>query len=525
MSTLSPIDYAIIASYFLALIGVAAYFSKRQTTTEAYFVGGRSVPWWAMGLSLMATLISSITFVAFPGDAFKSNWSGLVPGLAVPLVLLVSAAVVIPFYRHAVGMSAYEYFEKRFGYPARVYSSLSFLLMQLSKMSFVLWLISLALSSMTTWNIYGVLIVLEVVTITYVLLGGIEAVIWTAVLQGAVLSAAGLACLSVLLFRPEAGPEAILNLAWENNKFSLGGFGLDLTQPTFLVLMLHGFSVNFQKYATDQAVVQRYLVAKTDQAALRGTLMGALLCIPVWIVFLLIGTCLWAYVKLEGLEFPTHIDRPDEVFPYFIAHQLPIGITGLVLAALIATAIDADLNSMSVVIVEDYYRRIRPNATDQQRLSLGKLLVALTGIATIGMAAVLAQSDGTALSTAFLIAAIVSSGVSGLFILAFLCPKATAGGAYMGIVCCVLFTAWATVSSKNLIDLPGVRYTLHPYLIGVIANILLFVVGYLASPCFSRTDGARALTVWGWLERRQGEGIDGAATAGDSAATPRVTSV
>jgi SSS family solute:Na+ symporter len=124
-----------------------------------------------------------------------------------------------------------------------------------------------------------------------------------------------------------------------------------------------------------------------------------------------------------------------------------------------------------------------------------------------------------------LIAAIVSSGVSGLFILAFLCPKATAGGAYMGIVCCVLFTAWATVSSKNLIDLPGVRYTLHPYLIGVIANILLFVVGYLASPCFSRTDGARALTVWGWLERRQGEGIDGAATAGDSAATPRVTSV
>jgi solute:Na+ symporter, SSS family len=289
-----------------------------------------------------------------------------------------------------------------------------------------------------------------------------------------------------------------------------------------LVLMLHGLSVNFQKYATDQAVVQRYLVAKPDRAAVRGTLLGALLCIPVWTVFLLIGSCLWAYVQISGLSFPAHIDRPDEVFPYFIAHYLPVGITGLVLAALIATAIDADLNSMAVVLVEDYYRRLWPGTSDRQRLTLGKLLVALTGLGTIGMAAMLAGSKGTALQTTFLIAAIVSSGVTGLFALAFLCPRATTRGAYVGIAVCVLFTAWATATSKGLIEFGGYSYKLHPYLIGVIANILLFTVGYVASLLLRNSADMRSLTVWGWLDRQrktEGRSTSDPSLAVDSPAT------
>lgn len=503
MNGLAFVDYAVVAGYFAALIGIALYFSRQQTTTEVYYVGGRSIPWWAMGISLMATLISSITFVAYPGDAFEKNWSGLVPGLMVPLVLLLIAAVVIPFYRQAVGLSAYEYFEKRFGYGARVYSSLAFLLMQFSKMSMVLYLISLAVSSMGNWNIYAVLVVLEAVTITYVVLGGIEAVIWTAVLQGAVLAIGGVLCLAVLLFTPEGGPPAVLDLAWQNDKFSMGGFGFDLTQPTFLVLALYGIAVYIQKYATDQAVVQRYLVAKTNREALRGTLLGALLCIPVWAMFLLIGTCLWSYCQITGMAFPPHIDKSDEIFPYFIIQGLPAGLSGLVLAALIATAIDADLNSMSVVIVEDYYRRIKPESTDADRLFVGKLMVVATGIGTIGMAALLARTQGTALSTAFLIASIVSGGVTGLFGLAFLCPRATAGGAYTGIVAGVLFTAWATLSSKDLVNFGGFKYSLHPYLIGVFSTFLLFVVGYAASPLFRSAPDARSLTIWGWLGKRR----------------------
>jgi SSS family solute:Na+ symporter len=503
MHGLAIIDYLIVASYFVALIGVATYFSRQQTTTEVYYVGNRSVPWWAMGISLMATLISSITFVAYPGDAYEKNWSGLVPGLMVPIVLLVMAAFVIPFYRQAVGLSAYEYFEKRFGYGARLYSSLAFLLMSFSKMAVVLWLISLAVSTMANCNIYLVLVVLEAVTITYVLIGGMEAVIWTAVLQGIILAAGGLACLLVLLFSPEGGPAAVLGMAWEHNKFSLGGFSFDLHQPTFLVLALYGVSVYIQKYATDQSVVQRYLVAKTSKQALQGTLLGALLCIPVWIMFLLIGSCLWSYCRITGMTFPSYVDKADKIFPYFIVEGLPAGLSGLVLAALIATAIDADLNCMSVVIVEDYYRRLKPKSTDADRLFIGKLMVFATGIGTIGLAALLAHTEGTALSTTFLIASIVSGGVTGLFGLAFLCPRATAGGAYTGIAAGVLFTTWATLSHKKLMEFGGYRYTLHPYLIGVFATLLLFAVGYVSSPLFRGSSDARSLTIWGWLSKRR----------------------
>ncbi|HEX5470725.1 MAG TPA: hypothetical protein VFW73_02510, partial [Lacipirellulaceae bacterium] len=211
----------------------------------------------------------------------------------------------------------------------------------------------------------------------------------------------------------------------------------------------------------------------------------------------------WSYCQLTGMTFPSYIDRADKIFPYFIARGLPMGISGLVLAALIATAIDADLNCMSVVIVEDYYRRLKPNATDAERLFMGKVMVFATGFGTIFMAALLASTKGTALSTTFLIASIVSGGVTGLFGLAFLCPRATAGGAYTGIVAGVLFTAWATLSNKHLMDFGGVRYTLHPYLIGVFSTLLLFVVGYIASPLFQRASDARSLTVWGWLSKQR----------------------
>jgi SSS family solute:Na+ symporter len=500
MHRLQFFDYAVLIAYFVALVGIAAWFSRRQTTTERYFVGARSIPWWAMGISLMATLISSITFVAYPGDAFESNWSGLVPGLMVPLVLLLMAAVVIPFYRQAVGMSAYEYFEKRFGYGTRVYTSMSFLLMQLSKMAMVLYLLSLALSSMAGWNIYVVLVTLETITVFYVLIGGIEAVIWTSVLQGIVLTAGGLSCLAVLLLRPEGGPNAVLQDAWTNDKFSLGGLGFDFTQPTLLVLALYGIAIYIQKYATDQAVVQRYLVAKTNREALQGTLLGALLCIPVWAMFLLIGSCLWSYYRLTGISIDPGL-RPDQVFPMFIVQQLPVGITGLVLAALIATAIDADLNSISVVVVEDYYRGFRQNATDRERLLVGKCTVAVTGVITIGAAALLAHSEGTALKTAFQIASVVSGGVTGLFGLAFLSSRATKGGAYLGITASVLFTAWATLTSTGQWS-PAVVYSLDPLLIGVFATLLLFAVGYLSSFVVGQPTSSSSLTLTGWLHGR-----------------------
>ena len=502
-------DYLVLFAYFAAIIAMAAYFSRRQKSTEVYFLGGRSVPWWAMGMSMLATLISSITFVAYPGEGYGKNWSGLVPGLMVPVVLLLMGFVIVPFYREAVGMSAYEYFEKRFGYLARLYSSLSFSLVHFTKMAFVFWLIALALSSMTGWDLYTLICALGILTVVYTLVGGIEAVIWSDVIQGTVLTLGGLVALGILLFTPSGGPEAVVALAWENQKISLGSFDVDLANRTFVVLALYGFFTYVQKYAADQTIVQRYLVAKSHREAIKGTMLGALLCIPVWALFLLIGSCVWSFYQIEGTVLPDHIQKADQVFPYFVMHELPAGLTGLILAALIAAAmssLDSDLNCLSAVVVEDYFKRAKPAATDRQCLVVGKLTVVAAGAASVSIALALATTEGTALSLAFLISSIVSGGLAGLFFLAFLSYRANARGAYIGILACILFTAWATLTSKKTVNWGDFNFPLHGYMIGVLNNIVLLVFGYLGSLLFPAEERTREMTLWGWLEKRRQHG-------------------
>jgi len=161
------IDLTIIVVYMAVLAGLGIRFSRRQTSTEQYFVARRSIPAWAMGLSLLATLISSVTFIAYPGSAYAADWSNLVPGLTVIPVLFITVFVVIPFFRHIVGMSAYEYFGKRFGYPARVYSSIAYALGHFSKMGFVFYLLALTATSMTGWPTERLIVAAGAVTIGY----------------------------------------------------------------------------------------------------------------------------------------------------------------------------------------------------------------------------------------------------------------------------------------------------------------------------------------------------------------------
>ncbi|MEY4917761.1 MAG: hypothetical protein RL616_1674, partial [Verrucomicrobiota bacterium] len=200
MNSLRTPDLIVIAIYFVAVAWIGLRFAKRQTTTEAYFVANRTIPHWAMGLSIFATIISSITFVAYPGAAFKGDWNQLVPGFMAVGVLLVVGTILISFFRHAVGMSAYEYFEKRFGYGARAYSALAFTAGHFSKMGFVLFTITTAICGMTGWDKYNVIISVGIITIIYTLLGGLEAVIWTEVLQGIVKILGVIVVLGVLIY-------------------------------------------------------------------------------------------------------------------------------------------------------------------------------------------------------------------------------------------------------------------------------------------------------------------------------------
>ncbi|MGA2326379.1 MAG: sodium:solute symporter [Bryobacteraceae bacterium] len=497
MPNLRWLDLLVMLAYLSAMVAVGIHFSRRQTNTETYFVARRSIPSWAMGLSLLATLITSVTFIAYPGAAYGENWSLLVPGLMVIVVLALVGTVVVPFYRREVGMSAYEYFGKRFGRPTRMYASLAFSLTHFSKMGFVFYLLALTIHSMTGWNTDLVILVAGAATLVYTLIGGLEAVIWTDVVQGFVLWAGIVVSLAFLLFLPPGGPGAVISLAWENHKFSLGSLRPDFSRATVPVLAIYGFFWYLQRYTADQTVVQRYLVAKSDRGALKGVALGALLCVPVWTLFMLIGSCTWSFYRLTGERLPAFITKPDQVFPYFLSTHLPAGVAGLFMAPLMGAAMAAlasDLNCLGVVGVEDFYRAFRPQSSDRTRLRVGKAIIAVCGILCMCLAVVLAHSRGGALSMWFSASAIVAGGLAGLFLLAFLSKRANRQGIYAGIAACILFTGWATltVGQKKIVDLGRFNFPWSDLMIGAVGHVMLVVVGYSASLLFSRRQPGEA---------------------------------
>ena len=502
------VDFIVVAVYLASMAGLGMHFSRRQTSTEAYFVAKRSVPGWAMGMSMLATMISSVTFVAYPGSSYAGNWSLLVPGFLIIATLPLVAKVVIPFYREEVGVSAYEYFQKRFGRPARLYASAAFSLAHFSKMGFVLYLMALTISAMTGWNITAVIVSVAVIMVFYTVLGGIEAVVWTDVVQGFVMWIGIAVALGFLLFLPAGGPSAVFSAAAQNGKFSLGEWSWDWSRPTIPVAILYGLFWYGQRYVADQTMVQRYLLAKSDRAALRGVSLGALLCVPVWALFMLIGTSVWSFFKLSGEAIPKTITKADQMFPYFLSAHLPHGMLGLLLAALTGAAMTmlaSDLNSMASVATEDFYRAARPRASDRERLRAAKVIVVVVGLLNAVTAVALVHSKGSVLSMWFAVSAIASGGLAGLFLLAFLLARATRIGAHAGIVTSLLFTIWAvlTKGAKPMVNLGGFNFPFDELTIGAFGNIALFVVGVAVSLVTASTVGEDAGTLWHWLRTRQ----------------------
>lgn len=514
MNSIRPLDLIVIVLYFVVVALIGFRFAKRQDSTEAYFVARRAIPAWAMGLSMFATIISSITFIAYPGAAFDGNWNQLVPGFMAVGVLLVAGTTLVSFFRHAVKMSAYEYFEKRFGYGARAYGALAFSAGHFSKMGFVLFTITAAVCGMTGWDKYHVILGVGAVTIIYTLIGGLEAVIWTQVLQGIVKLGGVIVVLGVLFSIMPGGASAAFDLASDHHKMSLGAFNFNLSaNDNFWVMLFYGAFWYLQKYAADQTLVQRYLVAKSDRQALKGVALGAALCVPAWTAFMLVGTLLWAYYRLSGESLPAHLMGAngkilsDQVFPYFLTTKIPAGLAGLFIAALFSAAMSSmssDLNCLSAVIIEDYYGKLKPQSTDRQQLFSGKIVVGVSGAIAVAVGMYIAKKGDEALGLYYAATAIVSAGLAGMFLLAFFSRRANRQGLWIGIICALIFTAWATLTGgKSPILHLGWSYTWPSVMIGVIAHLIVLVVGYLASLFFPPEKNLKTeWTFQGWLQNR-----------------------
>ncbi len=520
---ISPIDIAIIVLYLGVIGGIGFHVSRGQRTAEKFFVAGRSIPMWAVSFTIMATIIGTGTFVGHPGTAYQKGLILLIPHMTVPLVLLVVARIVVPFYRRVVRMSAYEYIGQRFGLGGRFYTSFGFLADRIFDLGVTLLTTALAVNVLTGWDLRTVILGVGLFTIAYTMMGGVTAVVWTDVVQGIVLIVGGLFILGRLMFAPEAGaPFAVVGETYRAGKLTLGleGFSwraLFSTDNNTTHLFVLAYAVQWtRRYATDQHIVQRYLVAKDDQSASRAAFVSAVLCLPVFAMFMFAGACLHGFFELSSLPHPP---MADGAMPYFLAHHMPVGLLGLVIAAVLAAAmstVSADLSSVATVLTTDYFSHFFPKASDVAQVLCGRIMVITGGLLTIVAAWLLLPEEGAAplMERVIIIASILSGGTLGLFCLGFFTRTATRQGCYVGIAVCAAYTAWAiaTQPGSRFVDL-GFNFPLNPLLIGVTGHLVLFLTGWVASRFMGGhlPPDVERLTYWSLRKVQAGPGAASAA--------------
>ncbi len=504
-------DLVALIIYFCITLGIGFWCSTRLKSTESYFVGGRRVPGWAVGISMLGTAISSVTFLAYPGNAFDKDWRMLVPGLMIPIAAFLAVYVFVPFFRRARLVSVYQYLELRFGVWARVYGCIMWSIHSFFRMGVILFLLSLPVQTVTGYDQYTIIIVLGILVTIYTVVGGIEAVIWTDVLQTIVLIMGGIFCIATVFMDLPGGASTVFADGWASQKFNLSfNFDFTLMEETLLVLILYGLFQNLQEFVSDQTKVQRYCAASTDRGAQRATWLGGVGCIPVWIVFMFVGTCLWVYYN----HFPNPavtemaIDKPDQVFPFFILHRLPVGIAGFVIAAVMAAAmssIDSSMNGVATVLTTDIYHRLFVKGRDDRfYLNVARWITALAGLFMIFWALALTRIESSILPVAFAIYAVLAGGLGGLYFIGMFTRRANSQGALVGIILAIIVTIWMTLS--NLGQMPdSIASHFHRLMTNVATNIVSFVIGYLASFAFPKPamEKLENLTIWTFQHKEE----------------------
>lgn len=459
--------------------GVVAFgcsFFKKKGTSEEFTSAGRSLPGWVVGMSIFATYVSSISYLGYPGKAFSGDWNAFVFSLSIPIASYFAARYFVPFYRSQDSISAYSFLENRFGPWARIYASSCYLLTQIARTGSILYLLALPMNVLLGWNIQTIIIVTSVAIVLYSMLGGMKAVIWTEAIQGIILIGGALVCMFILLFDMPEGPAQTFSIAMEDGKFSLGSFGSSLSESTFWVCLIYGVFTNLQNYGIDQSYVQRYHTAKNEKEAKFSALFGGYLFIPVSAVFFMIGTGLYAFYKVHPRVLPDGVGA-DYVFPFFIVNELPVGLTGLLIASIFAagmSTIATSVTSSSTIILTDYYQRFRKHAGNRERMLVLKLSSVGVGVAGI-LVAFAFMSVQSALDAWWALASIFSGGMLGLFLLGYISRKARNFDAVLGVVCGVILVCWIVIS-------PFV----HANLAIVFGTLLIFLVGFLSANLFNK---------------------------------------
>lgn len=433
------IDYIVLGVYLCALVGIGVYCSLGSQSTEEYFRGAGKIPWWAAGCSIFATMLSSLTFTGVPSKAFAQDWVLAVGNMMIPVVAGVAVWVALPFYRRLDVTSAYQYLEHRFHRSLRVFGSLSFSTFHLFRMAIVMSLTGLALAVATPLSPGQSVILMGALSIVYCSVGGVKAVIWTDTLQTVVLLGGASIAIVWMLAGTGSGLSESLAVAASHGKLNFANWQLSPTasQIALWVIVLGAIGQNTSSYTADQAVVQRYMTTRNQTMAARAIWTNALLSIPATILFFGIGTSLFLYYRMHPERLEPSITT-DQIFPHFIANELPTGLAGLIVAAIFAAAqstVSTSMNSVAATLITDCVLPVRNRLTENQLLRLARTLTVLLGVAGTWLALLFVSPEIRSLFDEFIKVIGLFMGVlGGLFVLGFLFPQANVFGAWIGVV-------------------------------------------------------------------------------------------
>jgi SSS family transporter len=422
---LSPVDVAVLALYMAGTISLGGWLSRRQRTLGAYFVGDRDVSWWLVLVSIVATETSTVTFLSIPGLAFNRN-GGNLTFLQLPLGYMVGriviAGLLLPQYLRGELLSAYQLLHQRFDKTVQRTASALFLLTRALADGLRLYLAALLLQIATGWDDRAAVLVIAAATMAYTYLGGMEAVIWTDLIQFALYLLGAVVAGICIVHNTSGGIEQGIAIAEEAGKFVWLDTSADLTRPyTLWAGLIGGAFLTMASHGADHMMVQRYFCSRSlTQARLALVLSGAVVLLQ-FLLFLLLGVGLYVLYE-QGVLRPPESAKNDEVFGFFIVHFLPHGLVGLVTAGVLAAAmstLSSSLNSSAGAFVADFYRPLRPARTEAHYLAVSRGMTLVWGAArvVVALAALRLAGERSVIDQVLKVAGFTTGAVLGLFLL------------------------------------------------------------------------------------------------------------
>jgi SSS family solute:Na+ symporter len=509
MSSFPLFDIIIIVVYLTGIVLIGIYFSRKNKNADAFIRASGKIPGWAIGLSIYATFLSSNTFLGVPGKAFGGNWNSFVFSISMPFAAWVASKFFVPFYRRSGELSAYTHLEKRFGPWARTYAVVCFLLTQFARMGTIFFGMALSLQALTGFSMSSIMIVMGICIIVYTTFGGMEAVIWTEVVQAILKTLGAMLILFLVIKNIRGGFSRVWDIATRDNKLSLGSLSPNFFESTFWVIFFYGFFINLNNFGIDQNYVQRYHTARSEKEAARSVWLCVAMYLPASLLFFIIGTSLYAFYqvhpemiapvklsaaaeKLGAFAHPQQItqlansfkpeDYADKVLPHFMVNNIPTGLVGLIVSAILSagmSTISSNMNSSATVFTMDIYKKyFSPACYDKQQLSvlhIATIVVGLIGLCT-GLTMIGAKS---LLDTWWELSGIFAGGMLGLFLLGLISRQTKNAEAVTATIIGMVVILWMTFSDKLSVKYEFLRSPLQKNMIIVVGTLTIFLAGLL----------------------------------------------